>query len=572
MEKSKIINCHAHVFTGDHVPSYLAKTFLPWPFYYFLPLTPLVKLFRFWYNGPYRLQFKPLYKKCSANLYKAKIFIIRNTILSTLRTIVGLWLTIDVFFIIFNSFESARNPSKNCVDSLYKDLEGLLIIPDSFLGKTFVVVCLIVFYKPGRNFLFFLFSKIWSFLGVFMGSESKKLAKRYLNLVRFALYDNQFNIFGRLKGQYPQGTGFVLLPMDMEYMEAGSLKSGKRYADQMEQLAEIKENNKDTAFPFVFAEPRRMREEGISHFDFEVNHDKIVLKECFIKEYIEQKGFSGFKIYPALGYYPFDETLLPLWKYAADAGLPILTHCIRGTIFYRGSKKKDWDYHPLFVESFGEGIYKSMLLPEIKNSDFINNFTHPLNYLCLLDCELLKALVINAKDDRIREVFGYDKESNTIKYDLSHLKLCFGHYGGDDEWLKYLESDRYDHNNQLAKHPSAGIIFNKTIDGAPSIGKIEQLWKHADWYSIISSMMLQYENVYADLSYIIHSQEIQPLLKQTLLNEGLRKKVLFGTDFYVVRNHRSEKDMLAGILKNLTEEDFDQIARINPELFLKKNV
>ncbi|QSB29289.1 amidohydrolase family protein [Flavobacterium sp. CLA17] len=572
MEKNKIVNCHAHVFTGDHVPSYLAKTFLPWPLYYLLPLSPLVKLFRFWYDGPYKLQFQPFFKKCRRNLYHVKIFIIRSAILSTLRTIVGLWLTVSVFYIIFYSLEDPRAQERNWISTLYKILEKLIIIPDSLLGKVFIVLCLIAFYKPGRNFLLFLFSKIWSFLGVFTGSESKKLAKRYLNLVRFALYDKQFKIFGRLKGQYPKGTGFILLPMDMEYMEAGGLKKGNQYSDQMAQLAVIKENNKDIAFPFVFAEPRRIRAEGISHFDFDIIEEKVVLKECFIKEYIENYGFSGFKIYPALGYYPFDETLLPLWKYAADAGLPILTHCIRGTIFYRGTKKKEWDYHPLFVESIEEDVYKSMLLPGIKNSDFINNFTHPLNYLCLLDSNLLKRLVVKAKDDRIRAIFGYDKESDILKYDLSHLKLCFGHYGGDDEWLKYLESDRYDHSNQLAKHPSTGIIFTETVDGKPADGKIEQLWKHADWYSIISSIMLQYDNVYADLSYIIHSEQIQPLLKQTLLNEDLRKKILFGTDFYVVRNHRSEKDMLAGILKNLTEEDFDQIARINPELFLKNNI
>jgi hypothetical protein len=40
-------------------------------------------------------------------------------------------------------------------------------------------------------------------------------------------------------------------------------------------------------------------------------------------------------------------------------------------------------------------------------------------------------------------------------------------------------------------------------------------------------MMLQFNNVYADLSYIIHNQEIQSLLKQIMLNEGLRKKNTF---------------------------------------------
>ena len=42
--------------------------------------------------------------------------------------------------------------------------------------------------------------------------------------------------------------------------------------------------------------------------------------------------------------------------------------------------------------------------------------------------------------------------------------------------------------------------------------------------------------------------EILPLLRQTLRHPRLRKQVLFGTDFYVVRNHKSDKNMLADMM------------------------
>ena len=84
--------------------------------------------------------------------------------------------------------------------------------------------------------------------------------------------------------------------------------------------------------------------------------------------------------------------------------------------------------------------------------------------------------------------------------------------------------------------------------------------------------MLQYENVYADLSYIIHNTEIFPLLKQTLQNEKLQKRTLFGTDFYVVRNHLTEKEMLANTQANLSKEEFDNIARENPINYLKTKI
>jgi hypothetical protein len=44
--------------------------------------------------------------------------------------------------------------------------------------------------------------------------------------------------------------------------------------------------------------------------------------------------------------------------------------------------------------------------------------------------------------------------------------------------------------------------------------------------------------------------------------------VLFGTDFYVVRNHKSEKQMLADLQKALTPDELAWITYINPKTFL----
>jgi hypothetical protein len=74
--------------------------------------------------------------------------------------------------------------------------------------------------------------------------------------------------------------------------------------------------------------------------------------------------------------------------------------------------------------------------------------------------------------------------------------------------------------------------------------------------------------VYADISYILQNEQIIPLLKYSLNNPGLKHYLLFGTDFYVVRNHKSEKEMLAELQATLTAEEFDLIARENPRVFL----
>lgn len=243
-----------------------------------------------------------------------------------------------------------------------------------------------------------------------------------------------------------------------------------------------------------------------------------------------------------------------------------MTHCIRGTIFYRGYKRKEWYYHPIIKDVKLPDEY--MLLSKSKNIDYTVDFTHPLNYLCLLNPFLLKEWIKKCNKPELFELFGYSEATDSITSDLSNLKICFGHYGGDDEWKKFLERDRDNYSHKMSNN-SNGIEFLNPQNPNLSYGGLMDIWKNADWYTIISSLMIQYPKIYADLSYIIHDQEIIPLLKHTLRNESLKNKVLFGTDFYVVRNHNSEKDLLAQTMSNLSSEEFDLIARDNPINYLK---
>ena len=539
----------------------------------------MVYVSRIWLKGPYRLKFHHRFRQLTKYIYHIKIGIKRNVLARVLSAILMGLISLSTFFIVYECIARFLPPSKSISDKLFylKAILidwNILIIPGPTILKVFLIAFIFLFYKPGRNLILFFFKNIWSFLRVLPDDQTKELARRYLNIARFSFYKRQSDIFAKLQEQYPSGTGFVVLPMDMEFMEAGKLKTGFSYHDQMAALAKIKKasKSKDLLFPFVFVEPRRMVAEGIAHFDYLVNDGHVEMKDCFIKKFIESNGFAGFKIYPALGYYPFDETLLPLWKYAADRGLPVLSHCIRGTIFYRGTKMPEWDYHPVFKQPCSNKNLEPLLLNQVNNADFINNFTHPLNFLCLLEETFLRKLVGEAKDARIRKLFGYQNENTALKYNLSHMKICLGHFGGDDEWSKFMNSDRDQYSSQLVTDPDVGITFLVNNNNEPRPGKIEQLWKFTDWYSIICSLMLQYENVYADLSYIIHNESITPLLKHTLRNEHLRPKVLFGTDFYVVRNHKSEKQMLADLFDGLSLSEIEAIGKMNPRTFLSNKI
>jgi len=588
--KPRIFNCHTHIFTADHVPPRLGRTFLPLGLDRIFTVGLVVRIGKWWFKGKFIKWLKHLKGGYAFKpFFWFAWFTRRYLVTSVIANAIGYWITIYAFLNLFLFLSDVIKPTRGedavkAFSDWFHQSPLYINITSAWLNAL-MILYVVFFFPSGRNLLLFVFKKLFAFLSSLPGKQTREYLKRYLNLGRFAIYEHQYSIYSRLNKQYPPNTGFVILPMDMEYMGAGSPPVS--FYKQMEDLISLKEDHRDTFYPFVFIHPERMKDK--SFFAYELVNGRIVLNEnCAVRQYIETHDFSGFKIYPALGYYPFDEVLLPLWRYAADNGIPIMTHCIIGTIFYRGPKLMEWNTHPIFEEvkiiagdeevSSGnprpkkEPIYEyaSLKLMELDNKEFQRNFTHPLNYLCLLDDSLLMKVIEKAKDKNVRRLF-YD---DTGKFrGLQNLKICFGHFGGDDEWKKYFELDREDFVHQLTTHPQEGINFFQT-DGHNRPGKIAQLWNgRADWYSIICSIMLQYPNVYADISYIIHNIDIFPLLRHTMSkgNERLRRRVLFGTDFYVVRNYKSERNMLVDVQAALSEEEFDLIARENPVEYLSKN-
>ncbi|MHB8208651.1 amidohydrolase family protein [Mucilaginibacter sp.] len=578
-QKLPVINCHAHVFNGPQIPPYIGKTFMPWPLYKLFSIPFVLWACKKYYSAaysPYKIRFEAWYKDLAAAHYTWRITIIRSFRLrfwiGALNFVIAYhgivyfieWLT--GFFI--KPAGGVREGEPAVI--VYLKQHDLLFNQPAGWFKLLVFLFTIFFIRSGRRLVSFILKNAWAFLSILPDKSTIAFIGRYINIGRFAYYKTQKDIFNKLKYQYPPGTGFILLPMDMVYMDAGELQPDGAYDLQMQGLLDIKNTNPaGVVFPFVFVDPRRTHAGGKVYVAWKAGENgSVILEDCFIRDYIETHGFSGFKIYPALGYYPFDKKLLALWKYAADRQLPITTHCIRGTIFFRGMKQKSWDHHPVFMEYRKEGKPQPMLLSEIGNVDFINNFTHPLNYLCLVEERLLRQVVATA-DQETKDLFGFIDRATALKYDLRELKLCFGHYGGDDEWAKYFDKDRDALTSQIVREPGKGIVFCKDGDIGLSYGTLEQIWRTVDWYTIISSMMLQYPNLYADISNIIHNDAIFPLLKSTLQNAVLQKKVLFGTDFYVVRNHKSDKEMLADLEAALTTVELDLIARENPRRFLK---
>lgn len=108
--------------------------------------------------------------------------------------------------------------------------------------------------------------------------------------------------------------------MDMAYMGTGKVPSA--YANQLANLGSLKVTHSGI-IPFIHIDPRR----------------KGVLE--LLKKSVEEWGFKGVKLYPPLGYFPYDELLYPVYDYCKKNKLSIISHCSPyNPVHFKGSKKE----------------------------------------------------------------------------------------------------------------------------------------------------------------------------------------------------------------------------------------
>lgn len=371
----------------------------------------------------------------------------------------------------------------------------------------------------------------------FFSKELKQITNRFLTLGRYSLnYKTQSKIYDLLEKTYAKGTKIVVLSMDMDYMEAG--KPQTPYLEQLQALKIVKQANPDL-LPFIFLDPRRIEEtkqsEGKKNY------------ATFLKSELQKGNFNGIKLYPALGYYPFDKNLIESYLFAQEHQIPITTHCIEGTVFYRGKKKPAWNFHPILTyNKKGTENPQSIPLPQGENYQWTTNFTHPMNYHCLLNKELLS------------NYLGYE-------CDLSKLKICLAHFGGSKEWDKY-EADGWNNYNKNINH--APLKDYLKIKNTLNHKSKRTIWWNASWLSVIYDLMVKYDNVYTDVSFILFNESLFPMLKFILNDPKVSDRVLYGTDYYVVTQKKSEKSLHQNLRAYLGEDLFFKIANKNPKQFL----
>jgi len=573
-EDFHIINAHTHIFTKENTPKYLAKQILPWPFYKWLATGFMLRRIKNYlnrnqneYSYTGRNKKWKVYKRRKFWTKTPGIMALYNIFLTLVWIVFGYYLLDLIKPLVVDTLLLGWlcEFSSNWLDAIMPNLRNN--------WNTILLLSIIVLaFKNVRRTLK---KYLWAQLKKALGKDKVEFLLRYINIVRFTSKEKQVSVFNDLMQQYPEHSKFVILPMDMEYMDAGPVDES--YPEQMTEILRLKKNHPALAYPFIFVDPRRIAEQDpkTPFLKFNIsNPADIQLEDCLVKTYIEG-NCAGIKIYPALGYYVFDKELLSLWLYCVQNEIPITTHCSIGPVYYRGKLRdlgKDYDLHPIFKEVYEnveneaedkEMIIGALRLSELKNKDFQKNFTHPLNYVCLLHKPLLVQLLEHYDDQDLYTLFGYN--NGDIARDLSQLKINLAHFGSAEQWDKFLSQDRYKEANIILNSPENGLDLKKRVENR---AKLYSLWHYVDWFSIISSMMLNFDNVYTDISYTSHDLKYLALLSEILDNPKISKRVLFGTDFYVVSNHKTEKQYWIDMQNTLGTKKWNGIASQNPTEFL----
>lgn len=309
------------------------------------------------------------------------------------------------------------------------------------------------------------------------GVGRRSVVARYGQILEVSFKKTQQDVFEVVRALYPTGTRFVVLPMDMELMGAGTVE--KPIDEQHATLAKLRESFLDQVIPFAAADARRADV-----------YEKTV-------QWIEQHKFRGIKLYPRLGFHPNDPALDRLYGYAAEHGVPVLTHCSRTGPQFRGEPTDRMRRDP----ETGDQL-------DLDRLELLDLFTEPTACAPILE-----------------------------KHPA--LKLCLAHFGGAEEWDKYIAT--------------AGSRQN--------------------WLAQILEMMRSgdYPNLYTDISFTLFVKEgYVDLLKELLSDERVAPRVLFGSDFYVVdRAQLAEQARSIRIREVLGEALFRTIAVDNPQQFLE---
>jgi uncharacterized protein len=329
--------------------------------------------------------------------------------------------------------------------------------------------------------------------------------QRYLEFIEIGTQNSQGDIFRLMKDNYNSlstDMRFIALTLDMDYMDTQTSHHAK-IKDQLSEVEKLRSYYPNNLFPFIGVDPRH--KQGTALTDW-------------IKEKFETLNYFGIKLYPAMGFFPFDPRLDDMYQWANENNVPIMTHCTRSGNYYTG-KMDD-------------------VIP-VNNPDSIQPNSPALN--------AIYNKIKRFRDDKNTwknsklacNLFSHPENYRPVLEKYHDLKICLAHFGGEDEVLG--------EQNELVK---------KGLD-SPS-----------NWYDDICKLMDEYKQVRTDISYTLSSEEaIKKVLK--LMNSELGDRILFGTDFFMTIREKSESQLWQSYMNLAGKNTFDKTAILNTDSYLK---
>jgi len=368
-------------------------------------------------------------------------------------------------------------------------------------------------------------------------SQFGNLGKRYASFLERGVHSDQLDVFHDLSNSYPgEDIKFVSLILDMDHL--GNINSNK-INTQIQGAITVKKKYPDNVLLFLGLDPRSYNSGNEMLAFVRNNFDTKILNNTVYP-------FTGLKIYPSTGFYVFDEKLKPTFEWAADNGVPIMSH-----------------------NNYLGGIFnndKNTIIQNLKGTDGYTNMSYNGSYI-----------TVNKKIN----IFGM-KETNDNMYSCSFfmepnayesmfnyfekrggnpLKLCFAHYGGLEQF-QYANGIGKKNDDPYQKNP-VGMT-------------------HINWYQQIKTMISQYKGAYTDISYMVadwnysdNKNELS-ILTNDLNDQKIQSKIMFGTDFFLAERERAEnstysqfKNNAQSILLSNGESVWQRMAQSNTSLFLK---
>lgn len=322
--------------------------------------------------------------------------------------------------------------------------------------------------------------------------------KRYMALLEVAMHKSQSEVFDDLISNYDDEARFVALTMNFDFM-TGEVPDTEynNYETQIHEILQIKKSYGDKILPFLYVDPRMGGKESLD-----------MVRKYFSKDI--NLGMVGIKLYPSLGYLPFHPNLEAVYAYAEEHRIPIMTHCYKGGgTFYAGR----------FTHSMMS----------------YNSFNPRPVTAAFLDAKL-KPFDPNRKGRYYPDIMIDPILFEDVLTRFPKLKICMGHYGGDEEILNQYRS----------------VSDN--------------------WTKTIKYYMKNYENVYADVSYTLAYEDVNKEIINDLKDPVLQSKILFGTDYFLVTAQNKENKLVANFFDQLNSPQLKQLlTETNPKAYLKSD-